>query len=312
MEEKERLVESSIFIMLKESEHFESSKEKQSELEKSERVMENECFIEKQESEKEEQREKEIVVLEKSEDGMLAYEPIKTINFFSSNSYLSFQICFKEIKLFSLVFMENEYQFYFLNSRGTLLEKKQFIRVEDQGRSMEEDLGTILEDLSISLSLNPSFSFHEASSMHSSAKFDPSCYGFGMLDDTSFVDPNIVGLEISDALFDILHDEYLGKFIEEVDYAFPFLGAFMKNLDRIKLESFEEQGKVSKLFSICSISKDQSREQIVVFNQGLNGYFKSLSYRLSREEYRSNQYARSLPSLQLCCCGLVTTAGLGN
>ncbi|KAI5654361.1 hypothetical protein M9H77_31548 [Catharanthus roseus] len=46
---------------------------------------------------------KEIVVLEKSEevstdeDGKLAYKSIKTIDFFPSNSYLSFEIYFKEI-----------------------------------------------------------------------------------------------------------------------------------------------------------------------------------------------------------------------
>ncbi|KAI5682213.1 hypothetical protein M9H77_03441 [Catharanthus roseus] len=72
-EEKEKLVEGlcifgSISTFSKESEHFECSKEKESELEKSERVKPNECFIEKQESAKEEQREKEIVILEKNEE----------------------------------------------------------------------------------------------------------------------------------------------------------------------------------------------------------------------------------------------------
>ncbi|KAI5672724.1 hypothetical protein M9H77_13088 [Catharanthus roseus] len=60
----------------------------------------------------------------KDEDGKLAYKSIKTINFFPSNSYLSFEIYFKKIKLFTLVFMENGCQFYFLNSLGALLEKK--------------------------------------------------------------------------------------------------------------------------------------------------------------------------------------------
>ncbi|KAI5652359.1 hypothetical protein M9H77_29546 [Catharanthus roseus] len=139
------------------SEHLECSKENESELEKSEKVKENECFIEKQDSEKEEQRIKEIVVLEeskevnlyangtnsffaseslcvrnfedsrKNEGGKLAYNSFKTLNFFPSNSYLSFEIYFKEIKFFSLVFIENGYQFYFLNSLGNLLEKKYFI-----------------------------------------------------------------------------------------------------------------------------------------------------------------------------------------
>ncbi|KAI5663995.1 hypothetical protein M9H77_23318 [Catharanthus roseus] len=65
----------------------------------------------------------------KDNDGKLAYKSIKTINIFHSNSYLSFEIYFKEIKLFSLVFVENGYEFYFLNSLGTLLEKKIFIEL---------------------------------------------------------------------------------------------------------------------------------------------------------------------------------------
>ncbi|KAI5673892.1 hypothetical protein M9H77_14256 [Catharanthus roseus] len=212
--------EDSRAIYIAESELLECSKEKESEFEKSERVEENECFIVKQESEKEEQRERKIVVLEKSEevnfyanetnsffaseslcvhnfedsskdkDGKLAYKPIKTINFFPYNSYLFFEIYFKEIKLFSLVFMEDEYEFNFLNSLGTLLEKKQYIEfnslscviprvdeyhdnvanyascvlgIEGKEWSKEEELSSILEDLSMSLSLNPSLSFHEDS-----------------------------------------------------------------------------------------------------------------------------------------------------
>ncbi|KAI5650435.1 hypothetical protein M9H77_36440 [Catharanthus roseus] len=86
--------------------------------------------------------------------------------------------------------MENGYQFYFLNALGTLLEKKQSIEfnsiscaiprvdeyhfnianyascvlgVEDKGRSMEKELGTIPEELPISLSLNLSLMWHEVS-----------------------------------------------------------------------------------------------------------------------------------------------------
>ncbi|KAI5652269.1 hypothetical protein M9H77_29456 [Catharanthus roseus] len=62
----------------------------------------------------------------------------------------------------------------------------------------------------------------------SSVKFDPLYYGFRMLDDTSFVDSNIIGFELDCALFDFLHEEYLGKFIEDIDYVFPFLDALMK------------------------------------------------------------------------------------
>ncbi|KAI5681763.1 hypothetical protein M9H77_02991 [Catharanthus roseus] len=126
----------------------------------------------------------------KDEGGKLVYKSIKNIKFFPSNSYLSFEIYFKEIKLFSLVFMENGYQFYFLNSLGTLLEKKQFIEfnsiscaipgvdeyhfniandascvqgVEDKRRKMVKELGIIFEELPISLSLNPSLMCYEVS-----------------------------------------------------------------------------------------------------------------------------------------------------
>ncbi|KAI5671331.1 hypothetical protein M9H77_11695 [Catharanthus roseus] len=50
---------------------------------------------------------------------------------------------------------------------------------------------------------------------------------------TSLVDPKIVGFELDCALLDILHDECLRKFIENIDYVFPFLDAFMKNLDGV-------------------------------------------------------------------------------
>ncbi|KAI5676589.1 hypothetical protein M9H77_07539 [Catharanthus roseus] len=126
----------------------------------------------------------------KDEAGKLAYKSIKTINFFPSNDYLFFEIYFKEIKLFSHVFMENGYEFYFLHSLGTLLEKKDFLEfnslfcvipriheyydnvvkhiscmlgIEDKGINMEKDLGAILEELPISLSLNPSLMGHEVS-----------------------------------------------------------------------------------------------------------------------------------------------------
>ncbi|KAI5652266.1 hypothetical protein M9H77_29453 [Catharanthus roseus] len=52
-------------------------------------------------------------------------------------------------------------------------------------------------------------------------------------DDTSFVDSNIVSFEVDCALFDFLHDEYLGKFIEDIDYVFPFLDALRKNFVRV-------------------------------------------------------------------------------
>ncbi|KAI5672404.1 hypothetical protein M9H77_12768 [Catharanthus roseus] len=79
VEEKERLLErlcivDSISIFLKESEHLECSKEKESGLGKSERVKENECFIEN----------KRIVVLEMSEE--MNFYANDTNSFFASDS----------------------------------------------------------------------------------------------------------------------------------------------------------------------------------------------------------------------------------
>ncbi|KAI5653437.1 hypothetical protein M9H77_30624 [Catharanthus roseus] len=113
--------------------------------------------------------------------GRLSYNSIKIISFFPSNSYLCFEIYFKEIKLFSLGFIEHRDHFTFLKSLGTDLERRYFIgfnpiycaipRVDDYDfnsancvsyvlgvedrRSMGKEFGPILEDLSISLSLNP-------------------------------------------------------------------------------------------------------------------------------------------------------------
>ncbi|KAI5676397.1 hypothetical protein M9H77_07347 [Catharanthus roseus] len=170
----------------------------------------------------------------KNQEGRLGYNSIKTICFFPSNSYLYFETYFKEIKLFSLVFIEHGDHFTFLNSLVIYLERRYFIeynsiscaipRVDDYDfniancvsyvlgfedrRSIEKELGPILEDLSISLSLNPSSLCYEVSlkefqslldsytcqdPLMSCVMFDPSCYGFGNLDDTSLVDLNIVG-----------------------------------------------------------------------------------------------------------------------
>ncbi|KAI5675429.1 hypothetical protein M9H77_06379 [Catharanthus roseus] len=64
----------------------------------------------------------------------------------------------------------------------------------DDRRGMEKEPGPIPEDLSASLSLNPSSLCYEDPLMNSSAMFDLSCYGYGNLDDTSLVELNILGL----------------------------------------------------------------------------------------------------------------------
>ncbi|KAI5682060.1 hypothetical protein M9H77_03288 [Catharanthus roseus] len=50
--------------------------------------------------------------------------------------------------------------------------------------------------------------------MSSGVTFYSSCYDFGMLDNASFVDPNIVGFELECALFDVLHDKSIGKYVD--------------------------------------------------------------------------------------------------
>ncbi|KAI5668174.1 hypothetical protein M9H77_18027 [Catharanthus roseus] len=74
--------------------------------------------------------------------------------------------------------------------------------------------------------------------MHSSAKFDPSSYGFGTLNDASLVDPNDVGFEPC-TLFDVLHDKSTRKYIEQCDYVLPFLGVFMRNINDLENLSFQ-------------------------------------------------------------------------
>ncbi|KAI5676313.1 hypothetical protein M9H77_07263 [Catharanthus roseus] len=133
---------------------------------------------------------------------------------------------FKEIKLFSLVFMENGYQFYFPNSLGNLIQKKQFIEfnsnscaiprvykchfnisnyvsyvlgIEDKGRNMEKELGNFLKDLPIN--------------------------------NASFVEPNIVCLKLECALIDVLHDKSIGKYVDRCDYVISIFGIFMRNIN---------------------------------------------------------------------------------
>ncbi|KAI5652233.1 hypothetical protein M9H77_29420 [Catharanthus roseus] len=59
--------------------------------------------------------------------------------------------------------------------------------------------------------------------------------------------------------------------------------AYMEEALKNKFEEFKGQEKTSKLFTICSISKDFSREQLGVFNQGFNVYFKPFNHRLFKE-----------------------------
>ncbi|KAI5663354.1 hypothetical protein M9H77_22677 [Catharanthus roseus] len=67
--------------------------------------------------------------------------------------------------------------------------------------------------------------------MRSGVKFDPSCYGFRMLDNASFADPNIVSCELECALFYVLLDKSMGKYVKQCYYVLPFLGVFMRNIN---------------------------------------------------------------------------------
>ncbi|KAI5672122.1 hypothetical protein M9H77_12486 [Catharanthus roseus] len=146
----------------------------------------------------------------------------QTISFFPSNSYLCFEIYFKEIKLFSLVFIEHRDRLTSLNSLGTYLEKRYFIefnsiscaipRVDDYDfnitncvscvlgvqdrRSMEKELSTILEDLLISLSLNPSSLCYEVSLEELNSSLDSYTFQVSLIDDTSLVELNIVNFAL--------------------------------------------------------------------------------------------------------------------
>ncbi|KAI5681295.1 hypothetical protein M9H77_02522 [Catharanthus roseus] len=143
-------------------------------------------------------------------------------------------------------------KFYFLNSLGTLLEKKYFIEfnslccvipriheyyhnvanyisnvlgIEDKGRNIEIEFGAILEELPESL-------------LHSGSMLDLSYYDFGVMNNAS-IESIVVGFGLDDALFDILHDKYLGKIVENVGYVSSFLNTFIENHnDFVSLNQF--------------------------------------------------------------------------
>ncbi|KAI5677510.1 hypothetical protein M9H77_08460 [Catharanthus roseus] len=82
----------------------------------------------------------------------------------------------------------------------------------------------------VSKCLSSHTSFEE-SLLNSGAKFDPSCNDFGLLNNASFVDPNIVGFELEYASFDVIQDKSIGKYVEPYDYVLPFLGVFMMKIN---------------------------------------------------------------------------------
>ncbi|KAI5664098.1 hypothetical protein M9H77_23421 [Catharanthus roseus] len=164
-------------------------------------------------------------------------------------------------------------------------------RIEEKGRRTEKELKTILEELPISLSLNPSlmcyevslvglelflesypfhvsiygdlcvissggalflvvfyastclssYAFLEDSLLHSGSMFELSCHDFRVMNNVS-IESTVVRFGLDDALFDILQDKYLVKFVENIVYVSSFLNTFMENhnnfVSLIQLMSF--------------------------------------------------------------------------
>ncbi|KAI5658054.1 hypothetical protein M9H77_26847 [Catharanthus roseus] len=246
---------------------------------KSERVKENEFFIEKQESEKEEQREKRIVVLEKSEEvnfyadetnssfaneflcvkniensskdegGKLAY---KTINFFPSNS-LALRSILRKLSCFHLFSRKivDKCHFSIANYVSYVL------GIEDKGRNMEKELGAILEELPISLSLNPSLMCYKVSFMqlklflesylsycvssydllknqlvNNVVSGEPSCFGCELVHDDSSFYAKVCGfLEFNCASFVVFHEKCNEKYVDNYDSILTWFETFMNDFD---------------------------------------------------------------------------------
>ncbi|KAI5652961.1 hypothetical protein M9H77_30148 [Catharanthus roseus] len=91
--------------------------------------------------------------------------------------------------------------------------------------SFEGGLSLLLRYVSKCLS---SYAFLEESLWHSGSIFDLSCYDFRVMNNAS-IESIVVGFGLDSALFDILHDKFLGKFVENVNYFSSFLAIVMEN-----------------------------------------------------------------------------------
>ncbi|KAI5668980.1 hypothetical protein M9H77_18833 [Catharanthus roseus] len=131
-----------------------------------------------------------------------------------------------------------------------MLGRSHTMEPEDQEVSIGKELNLCHENSSISHFLKPVLLSHEVSLLNCGAKFDPSCHGFGMLDDVSFVDPNVFGSKLvnftyhhplKEVMFQT--NDLLGlflKFIKETSFCYHFL------FKDVSLNPFEEFSK--KLF----------------------------------------------------------------
>ncbi|KAI5667011.1 hypothetical protein M9H77_16864 [Catharanthus roseus] len=97
--------------------------------------------------------------------------------------------------------------------------------IEDKGRNMEKELGAILKDLPISLSLYPSLICYEVSLVGLELFLESI---FLTIMNNASIESIVVCFGLDGALFDILHDKCLGKFVENVGYVSSFLDTFME------------------------------------------------------------------------------------
>ncbi|KAI5664404.1 hypothetical protein M9H77_23727 [Catharanthus roseus] len=222
VEYKERsCISDSISIFSKESEHLECSKEKERELEKSERVKENECFIEKQENEKEEQREKEIVILDKCGiheyyDNVAHYAScVLGIEDKGKNMEQELGATLKDLPIILSLNPS------LMCSKVSLVELELFLESYLSHVSIYGDLYVICFGGGLFLVVPSTYkclsshTFLEDSLLFSGSMFDPSCHDFGVMYNAS-IEYIVVGFGLDGALFDILHDKCLGKFVEIV------------------------------------------------------------------------------------------------
>ncbi|KAI5664539.1 hypothetical protein M9H77_23862 [Catharanthus roseus] len=196
----------------------------------------NEKGIEKQESEKEEKRGKEIVLLEKSEE--VNFNANEMNSFLTSESLwelkakegtwrkslaIFLRFAHKSISYPSLMCYEVS-----LVGLELLLESYlSHVSIYGDLCAIYFGSGLFLVVPYVSKCLS-SYAFLEDSLLHSSSMFDPSCYDF-RVKNNAFIESIIVGFRFDGALFYILHDKCLGKFVENVGYVSSFLDTFMEN-----------------------------------------------------------------------------------
>ncbi|KAI5667475.1 hypothetical protein M9H77_17328 [Catharanthus roseus] len=125
-------------------------------------------------------------------------------------------------------------------------------RIDEKGRNMEKELVAILEELPMSLSLNPSLMciflvvpyvskclsshvFLEDSLLHSGSMLDPSRHDLGVMNNASN-ESIVVGFRLDGALFDIIHDKPK-KIKDNDEHVDNGMVVYMESALKIKLEA---------------------------------------------------------------------------